>query len=124
MSSREDVRVPIEDLISERTRAGPTQKFLLGNERTSMAGIGRSTRIPAAAQGHRPGGNSRGPIRVSRSSSSEIARIEVDVLALEATELRVVAQMSRGIDPGRAHPLFKIRSARSSAALPTSRTAR
>ncbi len=31
------------------------------------------------------------------------------VLALEATELRVVAQMSRGIDSGPAASLFKIR---------------
>ena len=39
----------------------------------------------------------------------EIARIELDVLALEATELRVVAQMARGIEPGAAASLFKIR---------------
>src|SRR5438045_9626720 len=39
----------------------------------------------------------------------EIARVELDVLALEATELRVVAQMSRGINPGPAASLFKIR---------------
>ena len=39
----------------------------------------------------------------------DIARIELDVLALEATELRVVAQMARGIDPGPAASLFKIR---------------
>src|SRR5258708_18702404 len=39
----------------------------------------------------------------------EIARVELDVLALEATELRIVAQMSRGIDPGPVASLFKIR---------------
>jgi alkylation response protein AidB-like acyl-CoA dehydrogenase len=39
----------------------------------------------------------------------DIARLELDVLALEATELRVVSQMSRGIDPGAAASLFKIR---------------
>ena len=39
----------------------------------------------------------------------EIARVELDVLALEATELKIVAQMSRGIDPGPAASLFKIR---------------
>ena len=31
------------------------------------------------------------------------------MLALEATELRVVGQMARGIDPGPAASLFKIR---------------
>ena len=39
----------------------------------------------------------------------DIARVELDILALEATELRVVAQMARGIDPGPAASLFKIR---------------
>src|SRR5258708_23921221 len=39
----------------------------------------------------------------------EIARVELDVLALEATELRIVAQMSCGIDPGPVASLFKIR---------------
>ena len=39
----------------------------------------------------------------------EIARVELDVLALEATELRVIAQMARGIEPGAAASLFKIR---------------
>jgi alkylation response protein AidB-like acyl-CoA dehydrogenase len=104
----EDVRVPVENLIGEENKGWTYAKFLLGNERTSMAGIGRSTRYlrrlkdivrsdipeddPAFAEFVR-----------------EIARVELDVLALEATELRVVAQMARGIDPGPAASLFKIR---------------
>src|SRR5258708_34609954 len=39
----------------------------------------------------------------------DIAHLELDVLALEATELRMVAQMSRGIDLGPPASLFKIR---------------
>jgi alkylation response protein AidB-like acyl-CoA dehydrogenase len=35
--------------------------------------------------------------------------VELDLLALEATELRIVSQMSRGIEPGAAASLFKIR---------------
>ena len=104
----EGVRVPVENLIGEENKGWTYAKFLLGNERTSMAGIGRSTRYlrrlkdivrsdipeddPAFAEFVR-----------------EIARVELDVLALEATELRVVAQMARGIDPGPAASLFKIR---------------
>src|SRR5262252_5881376 len=40
----EDVRVPVENLIGEENKGWTYAKFLLGNERTSMAGIGRSTR--------------------------------------------------------------------------------
>ena len=104
----ENVRVPAENLIGEENKGWTYAKFLLGNERTSMAGIGRSIRalnslrkiveaeIPAEDPTH-------------FEFTTEIARLELDVLALEATELRVVAQMSRGIDPGAAASLFKIR---------------
>jgi len=40
----EDVRVPIENLIGEENKGWTYAKFLLGNERTSMASIGLSTR--------------------------------------------------------------------------------
>ena len=69
----EDVRVPAENLIGEENKGWTYAKFLLGNERTSMAGIGRSTRYlerlkqivkaeiaeddpahPRVHQGHRP----------------------------------------------------------------------
>jgi alkylation response protein AidB-like acyl-CoA dehydrogenase len=104
----EDVRVPAENLIGEENRGWTYAKFLLENERTSMAGIGRSTRYLARLK------------RIVRTEVGEgdpafgefireIARVELDVLALEATELRIVAQMSRGIDPGPAASLFKIR---------------
>src|SRR6201987_1087046 len=104
----ENVRVPVENLIGEENKGWTYAKFLLGNERTSMAGIGRSTRgiaklkkivnaeIPADDPAH---------LEFIR----DIARVELDVLALEDTDLRVVAQMARGLGPGPAASLFKIR---------------
>lgn len=104
----EDVRVPIENLIGEENKGWTYAKFLLGNERTSMAGIGRSTRYLQRLKDIL-----KSEVREDDPSYGEfvrdIARVELDVLALEATELRVVAQMSRGIDPGAAASLFKIR---------------
>jgi alkylation response protein AidB-like acyl-CoA dehydrogenase len=104
----EDVQVPVENLIGEENRGWTYAKFLLGNERSSMAGICRSTRylqrlkdiVKAEIPPDDPG---------FAEFVRDIARVELDVLALEATELRVVAQMSRGIDPGPAASLFKIR---------------
>jgi alkylation response protein AidB-like acyl-CoA dehydrogenase len=104
----DSVKVPVANLIGEENKGWTYAKFLLGNERTSMAGIGRSTRylnrlkqiVKAELDEDDP---SLGEF------TKEIARVELDVLALEATELRVVAQMSRGIDPGPAASLFKIR---------------
>jgi alkylation response protein AidB-like acyl-CoA dehydrogenase len=104
----EDVRVPIENLIGEENKGWTYAKFLLGNERTSMAGIGKSTRylnrLKDIVKAELPEDDpARGEF------VKDIARVELDVLALEATELRVVAQMARGIDPGPAASLFKIR---------------
>jgi alkylation response protein AidB-like acyl-CoA dehydrogenase len=104
----EDVRVPVENLIGEENKGWTYAKFLLGNERTSMAGIGRSTRYL-----HRLKEIVKAEIPEDDPARGEfvkdIARVELDVLALEATELRIVAQMSRGIDPGPVASLFKIR---------------
>jgi alkylation response protein AidB-like acyl-CoA dehydrogenase len=104
----EDVRVPVENLIGEENKGWTYAKFLLGNERTSMAGIGRSTRylnrLKNIVKAEIPEDDPQRDEFVK-----DIARIELDVLALEATELRVVAQMSRGINPGPAASLFKIR---------------
>src|SRR4029078_8523675 len=104
----EDVRVPAENLIGEENKGWTYAKFLLVSERASRAGIGRSTRYLNRLK------------RIVKTEIAEddpsfgefikdIARVEIDLLALEATELRVVAQMSRGIDPGPAASLFKIR---------------
>ncbi|WP_315832398.1 acyl-CoA dehydrogenase family protein [Bradyrhizobium prioriisuperbiae] len=104
----EDVRVPAENLIGEESKGWTYAKFLLGNERTSMAQTGRSKRYlkqlkkVAASE-----------IRVDDPSASDfardIARVEIDLMALEATEFRMISQMERGKDPGAAASLLKIR---------------
>jgi alkylation response protein AidB-like acyl-CoA dehydrogenase len=104
----EDVRVPVENLIGDENKGWTYAKFLLGNERTSMAGVGRSTRylnrLKEIVRAEVPEDDAaRGEF------VKDIARVELDLLALEATELRIVAQMSRGIDPGPMASLFKIR---------------
>src|SRR6202046_2917586 len=88
----EDVRVPVANLIGEENKGWTYAKFLLGNERTSMAGIGRSTRGLAKLK-------KIVKAEIAKDDPAhlefvrDIARIELDVLALEATELRIVAQM-------------------------------
>ena len=104
----ENVRVPAENLIGEENKGWTYAKFLLGNERTSMAGIGRSTRYLQRLKEIVKGEISEDDLSFGEFVR-DIARAELDLLALEATELRVVAQMSRGVDPGAAASLFKIR---------------
>ncbi len=104
----EDVRVPAENLIGEENKGWTYAKFLLGNERTSMAQTGRSKRYLkqlkqiAAAE-------IRADDPVASDVARDIARVEIDLMALEATEYRMISQMERGKDPGAAASLLKIR---------------
>jgi alkylation response protein AidB-like acyl-CoA dehydrogenase len=41
--------------------------------------------------------------------AKDIAKVEIDLIALEATEARMISQLSRGKDPGAAASLLKIR---------------
>jgi len=104
----ENVRVPIANLIGEENKGWTYAKFLLGNERTSMAGTGRAKRSieqlrQVVANEIRPD-DPEAPL-----FTLELAKAEVDLMALEAAELRMISQLSRGKDPGAAASLLKIR---------------
>jgi len=104
----EDVRVPVDNLIGEENKGWTYAKFLLGNERTSMAGTGHSKRrlqglkaiVRAEVAPDDPAGC---------DLAKDIAKAEIDLMALEATEARMISQLSRGKDPGPAASLLKIR---------------
>jgi alkylation response protein AidB-like acyl-CoA dehydrogenase len=104
----EDVKVPAENLVGEENKGWTYAKFLLGNERTSMAGTGRSKRyldrLKTIVKSEIPAGDPN-----ETDFIRDIARVEIDLLALEATESRMISQMSRGKDPGAAASLLKIR---------------
>jgi alkylation response protein AidB-like acyl-CoA dehydrogenase len=104
----EDVRVPIANLIGEENKGWTYAKFLLGNERTSMAGTGSSKRrlekLKSIARAELAPDDPAGC-----DLAKDIARVEIDLIALEATEIRMISQLSRGKEPGPAASLLKIR---------------
>ncbi|HEX2653685.1 MAG TPA: pimeloyl-CoA dehydrogenase large subunit [Xanthobacteraceae bacterium] len=95
----DDVRVPIENLIGEENKGWNYAKFLLGNERTGIARIGiskeRIKRLKQLAALERAG--DRALIEDERFAA-KIAAIEVELKALEMTQLRVVAAERNGHD--------------------------
>jgi alkylation response protein AidB-like acyl-CoA dehydrogenase len=103
----EDVCVPMTNLIGEENKGWTYAKFLLGNERTSMAGTGRSRRnlerLKNIARAEFAGDGA------ALDVAKDIAKLEIDLLALEATEARMISRLSRGKDPGAAASLLKIR---------------
>ena len=106
----EDVAVPTENLIGEQDKGWTYAKALLAHERTGMAEVADSTRMLEAlkrrASEERNGGKAMidDPMFQARLSS-----IEMELMALEYTELRVFASMAAGGMPGPESSLLKIK---------------
>ena len=93
----EDVRVPVENLVGEENMGWTIAKFLLGNERTGIAGVARSKkaidRLKDIANSELNNGE---PLMKDSSFNKKITELEVDLTALEYTELRTLAKESQG----------------------------
>lgn len=107
----EDVRVPVANLVGEENRGWTYAKFLLGHERTGIAEVGRSKsrlkRLKAIAS-QQPGSKGKPLIDDSRFRD-RIAQVEIDLMALEITNLRVVAADRDKKSPGPAASLLKVK---------------
>ncbi|WP_158726751.1 acyl-CoA dehydrogenase family protein [Tomitella fengzijianii] len=105
----EDVRVPAENLVGEENAGWGYAKFLLGNERVNVTRLGFSKVRIALAKEH------AAAIRVGDGTllddplyAARIARLENELLALELTQMRVVADSADG-RPNPASSLLKLR---------------
>ena len=105
----EDVRVPVENLVGEENMGWTIAKFLLGNERTGIAGVARSKkaidRLKDIANSELNNGE---PLMKDSSFNKKITELEVDLTALEYTELRTLAKESQGQGPGVESSILKI----------------
>src|SRR3954470_5052866 len=96
----EDVRVPAENLVGEENRGWDYAKFLLGNERVGVAPVGSTKRVLAQAKEWATSvGLLDDPLTATR-----VAELENDLLALELTALRVVANSA----DGKPHPASSV----------------
>ncbi|MCK8674000.1 acyl-CoA dehydrogenase family protein [Rhodococcus sp. HM1] len=105
----EDVRVPAENLVGEENAGWSYAKFLLGNERTGVARVGatkvRIARAKKLAAQVRLGS---GSLLDDPLFAARVAELENELLALELTQLRVVASSADG-KPNPASSLLKLR---------------
>jgi alkylation response protein AidB-like acyl-CoA dehydrogenase len=100
----EDVRVPADQLVGEENQGWTYAKFLLGNERTGIAGVGRAkVRLAEVKQCAAETGVLDDPLFAAR-----LAEIENDLLALELTQMRVASGSSDG-KPNPASSVLKLR---------------
>ncbi len=101
----EDVRVPSENLIGEVNKGWDQAKFLLGNERVGIARVGGTKGMLALAKELARETTYNGcPLLEDARYSSRIAEIENELVALELTALRVVANSA----DGKPHPASSV----------------
>jgi alkylation response protein AidB-like acyl-CoA dehydrogenase len=106
----EDVHVPVENRIYEENKGWTCAKFLLAHERTGIAGVARSKRgverIKTIARTEMDGDK---PLLANPFFKRKVAELEIDLTALEYTELRTLASEAAGRGPGPESSLLKIK---------------
>jgi pimeloyl-CoA dehydrogenase large subunit len=104
----DNVEVPAENLVGQENKGWDYAKFLLGNERTGIARVGASkakvARIKELAALELAGGR---PLIEDPRFQEKLAEVEVELKALEMTQLRVVAD-ERKMAKGRQNPASSI----------------
>ena len=106
----ENVRVPIENRIGEENRGWTYAKFLLGHERTNIAGIGIAKRELARLKSIAARELQHGrPLIEDPLFAAQIAQVEIDLWALEITNLRVLSAERRSPVAGPEASILKIR---------------
>jgi alkylation response protein AidB-like acyl-CoA dehydrogenase len=106
----EDVRVPAENLVGKENQGWTYAKFLLGHERTNIAGVAVSKRelrrLKRIAAAELKDGR---PLLEDPTFAARIAQVEIDLMALEITNLRVVSAERERRTPGPEVSLLKIK---------------
>jgi alkylation response protein AidB-like acyl-CoA dehydrogenase len=109
----DNVRVPAANLVGQENKGWTYAKYLLGHERTGIAAVGRSkrelSRLKTLAM--RESKNGR-PLLEDPLFAARVAELEIELMALEMTVLRVLAQANpqgKSGAPGPEASVLKIR---------------
>jgi len=106
----DDVKVPAENLVHRENDGWTVAKYLLGHERMGTGGIGGSKRelakLKALATKEMRNGKS---LLEDPRFRDKVSRVEVELMALEITNLRFLDQLRGGRAPGAEVSLLKIK---------------
>jgi len=104
----DNVRVPVENLIGKENKGWTYAKYLLGHERTGIAAVGRSKRellfLKKLALQQQKDGK---PLLDDPAFAAKVANLEIELMALEVTVLRTIAQEEHA--PGPQASVLKVR---------------
>ena len=105
-----DVKVPVENLVGEENKGWTYAKYLLTHERTNIAGVGFSTAglvaIKRIAKAEMSGGK---PLMQNPFFAARVAQVEIDLMAMSTTNLRIVSQAAAGGAPGVEASMLKVK---------------
>jgi alkylation response protein AidB-like acyl-CoA dehydrogenase len=100
----DDVRVPLENLVYEEGKGWTVAKYLLGHERMNTGRIGESKRQLAKLKEY------ASSLKNDPRFRDRLSRVEVELMALEITNLRFLDRMRRtGQPPGADVSMLKIK---------------
>ncbi|MGZ5098185.1 MAG: acyl-CoA dehydrogenase family protein [Usitatibacter sp.] len=106
----DDVKVPVENLVHEQGKGWTVAKYLLGHERMNTARIGGSRRELAKLKEFAAKQTKDGrPLIEDPRFRDKLSRVEVELIALEITNLRFLDQLRGGRQPGAEISMLKIR---------------
>ena len=107
----DNVRVPIENRVHDENKGWTCAKALLAHERTGIAGVAQSKRklqklraVAAAACS-----DTGATLIEDAFFRRKLTELEIDLTALEYTELRTLTDEARGREPGPESSILKIR---------------
>ena len=104
----DNVKVPVANLVGKENKGWTYAKYLLGHERTGIAAVGRSKRelqfLKKLATQHLKHGK---PLLQDPLFAAKVAYLEIEMMALETTVLRVISQEAHA--PGPEASMLKVR---------------
>jgi alkylation response protein AidB-like acyl-CoA dehydrogenase len=105
----DNVRVPVENRIGEEGKGWTYAKSLLVQERLSIAEVADSkralTELRELARGEVNGGK---PLLEDPLFAKRLTDVEIELMAVEFTELRALASIAEGDEPGPESSLLKL----------------
>jgi alkylation response protein AidB-like acyl-CoA dehydrogenase len=106
----EDVKVPAENLVGEEGKGWTYGKVLLQHERANIAAVAISRyRLRKLRAQTKKSVRGATPLSEDRNFMRKLAAVEVDLRALEYTELRTLAAVQSGKAPGPESSILKIK---------------
>jgi alkylation response protein AidB-like acyl-CoA dehydrogenase len=106
----DDVRIPIDNLVGEENRGWTIAKYLLGHERTNIAGIGMCKRLLASLKDYARRQNKHGrPLLADVRFRDRIVKLEIELTSHEWSLMRLVSLEQSGQPIGIEASMLKIR---------------